>query len=90
MGQEERMPTWKDIEEGSLGHPVILNDGGLLAMLVSKQALKLAGITDTRLKEEGIMFGLKTAARPACLPISGSGSGGRATYHLQDGRWMNA
>ena len=37
--REERMPTWKDIEEGSLGHPVILNDGGLHIMLVSKQAL---------------------------------------------------
>lgn len=89
--REERMPTWKDIEEGSLGHPVILNDGGLHTMLVSKQALKLAGITkDTRFKkEEGIMFRFEDGSPTGLFTDFGTQAAvGRAAYHLQ-GREMD-
>lgn len=60
-------------------------------MLVSKQALKLAGITkDTRFKkEEGIMFRFEDGSPTGLFTDFGTQAAvGRAAYHRRDGRWM--
>lgn len=83
---EKRLPTWKDIEEGAMGHPVILNDGGLHTMLVSKRALELAGITaDTHFKkEEGLMYRFEDGSPTGLFTDFGTQAYvGRAACHLR-------
>lgn len=59
--RENRRPDWRDIEPGAAGHPVILNDGGLHTILVSKRALELAGVTSGTVfqPEQGRMYRLE-------------------------------
>ncbi|MCB6608300.1 amidohydrolase [[Clostridium] symbiosum] len=83
--KEDRLPTWKDIEEGSMGHPVILNDGGLHTMLVSRRALELAGITKDTVfkKEEGTMFRFEDGSPTGLFTDFGTQAAvGRAAHHL--------
>lgn len=84
--REKRQPTWKDIEEGSMGHPVILNDGGLHTMLVSRRALELAGIIkETQFKkEEGTMFRFEDGSPTGLFTDFGTQAAiGKAAFHLQ-------
>lgn len=84
--REDRLPTWKDIEEGAMGHPVILNDGGLHTMLVSRRALELAGITkETQFrKEEGTMFRFPDGSPTGLFTDFGTQAAvGRAAHHLK-------
>lgn len=84
--EEKRLPDWRDIEEGSMGHPVILNDGGLHTMLVSRRALELAGITkETQFKkEEGRMFRFEDGSPTGLFTDFGTQAAvGRAAFHLK-------
>lgn len=88
--KDKRLPTWKDIEEGAMGHPVILNDGGLHTMLVSRRALELSGITsDTQFKkEEGMMFRFEDGSPTGLFTDFGTQAFlGKAARHLK-GREM--
>ena len=84
--KEDRLPNWNDIEEGAMGHPVILNDGGLHTVLVSRRALELAGIDkDTKFKrEEGIMYRFEDGSPTGMFTDFGTQAFiGKAAAHLK-------
>lgn len=84
--EEGRLPDWRDIEEGSMGHPVILNDGGLHTTLASRRAMELSGIDRNTAfkKEEGAMY-LLPGGEPAGLftDFGTQAALGRAAAHLK-------
>lgn len=83
--KEKRLPNWKDIEEGACGHPVILNDGGLHCILVSRRALELAHITaETSFsKAEGYMYRFEDGSPTGLFTDFGTQAAvGRAATHL--------